>query len=750
VRDSIELTEFEGGGAAAAIPSPNRNFFAVVTSRGIIESDTIESTLWVFRSGQLRELLHDNTARRLLPKKVAKVRAIPQASAKWSYAVIDSVRWMPSSTALLYLSQNSHAKSQLYRVDVISDSVRALTPDDVDVTGFDVANDAIVYRTRPPEEDREVGEPINLDARDVTGVPLQSILFPEAQIEPSKYAALWIARNGRSVRIADRTTGRPIRLSRGSQVLSISPDGRSAVTWQPSGAVQSSWSDYEPAYEPTEARLRLRPNDPNVTAESNRLRPNQYVAVNLIDGSVRPLIKAPLGWTLGYDDTTQATWSPDGKRVLLTNTFLPLDGVSEPESLKRRRACAAAVVDPPSEDSKCVAFSSFTAGGSKLAGASFGDTSDDVVLSYWDKTERRYHYRSGSWQSSGLPTKPGEQVSSVAGASARISRDTLSLQVKEDLNSPPVLWATDLQTGKSKQIWDPNPRLAEVSLGEESVFHWKDATGHEWTGGLVKPPDYVPGKRYPMVIQTHGFYESDFIPDGLGVTGFAARQLAALDIVVLQVEDRWDHLVTADEAPDNILGYESAIERLASDGLVDPSNVGIIGFSRTCYYVESALIKDPKRFVAAVITDGVDESYIQYMLFDVGRSPNEGTQIYGSPPFGNGLTKWTEHAPSFNLNRIQTPIRLIAASRAFSLLSEWEIYASLFQQNKPVTLIYFPGGQHILQKPLERLAAQQGNVDWFRFWLKHEEDPDPAKAKQYKRWRELRELQEANSAAANH
>jgi hypothetical protein len=459
-----------------------------------------------------------------------------------------------------------------------------------------------------------------------------------------------------------------------------------------------------------------------------------------MDGSVRPLIKAPLGWTLGYTDSTQATWSPDGKKVLLTNTFLPLDGVSEPERSRRLRACAAAVVDPLSEDSKCVAFSSFTAGGSKLAGASFGDTNDDVVLSFWDKTERRYHYQGGSWEASGLPTKPGEQVSSGAGASAGSSRDTLSLQVKEGLNSPPVLWATDLQSGKSKQIWDPNPRLAEVSLGEESVFHWKDGTGHEWTGGLIKPPDYVPGKRYPMVIQTHGFYESDFIPDGLSVTGFAARPLAAVGIVVLQVEDRWDHLVTPDEAPDNILGYESAIERLVSDGLIDPTNIGIIGFSRTCYYVESALIKDPTRFVAAVIADGVDESYMQYMLFGVGRSPNEGPQIYGSPPFGRGLTKWTERAPGFNLNRVKTPIRLMAIG-AFSLLSEWEIYGSLLQQNKSVTLIYFPEGQHVLQKPLERLAAQQGNVDWFRFWLQGYEDPDPAKVKQYAHWREMRKLQ---------
>ena len=29
----------------------------------------------------------------------------------------------------------------------------------------------------------------------------------------------------------------------------------------------------------------------------------------------------------------------------------------------------------------------------------------------------------------------------------------------------------------------------------------------------------------------------------------------------------------------------------------------------------------------------------------------------------------------------------------------------------------------------------QGMVDWFRFWLQESEDPDPAKAEQYERWR---------------
>jgi hypothetical protein len=48
-----------------------------------------------------------------------------------------------------------------------------------------------------------------------------------------------------------------------------------------------------------------------------------------------------------------------------------------------------------------------------------------------------------------------------------------------------------------------------------------------------------------------------------------------------------------------------------------------------------------------------------------------------------------------------------------------------------------PGSTHVPEKPWERRTSQQGAVDWFCFWLKSEEDPDPAKAEQYNRWRKL-------------
>jgi hypothetical protein len=130
---------------------------------------------------------------------------------------------------------------------------------------------------------------------------------------------------------------------------------------------------------------------------------------------------------------------------------------------------------------------------------------------------------------------------------------------------------------------------------------------------------------------------------------------------------------------------------------------------------------------------------MDYHLFGVS-SPviqEQDDRIIGAKPIGDGLKRWWETAPGFHLDRVQTPLR-IEAIDPLSLLGEWEIYSSLRMQDKPVDLIYFPFGTHIHQKPLERLESQQGNVDWFRFWLQGYEDPAPAKRGQYERWESLR------------
>jgi len=117
----------------------------------------------------------------------------------------------------------------------------------------------------------------------------------------------------------------------------------------------------------------------------------------------------------------------------------------------------------------------------------------------------------------------------------------------------------------------------------------------------------------------------------------------------------------------------------------------------------------------------------------------------GAAPFGVGLSQWTKASLGFNTDKIQTPI-LFQANSPPTLIYAWDIYAALRLQGKPVDLLYIRNGQHVLNKPLERFASQEMAVDWYDFWLNDHEDPDGTKAEQYRRWRELRRLQRAQTS----
>jgi dipeptidyl aminopeptidase/acylaminoacyl peptidase len=185
--------------------------------------------------------------------------------------------------------------------------------------------------------------------------------------------------------------------------------------------------------------------------------------------------------------------------------------------------------------------------------------------------------------------------------------------------------------------------------------------------------------------------------------------------------------------------FESAIDDLDAKGLIDRQRVGIIGFSRTCLFVQYMLTHSTYHLAAASVTDGMDGGYFQYLLLfsQFGWSnPNEA--INGGVPWGKGLDSWFRRSPGFNVDKVQTPVRIMAENPSVALF-EWEWHAALLRLHKPVEMVMTRNGEHILQKPWERMVSQQGNVDWFAFWLKREEDPDPAKARQYLRWRKLRD-----------
>jgi len=731
VRDSIEMTRFDRIGPKASF-SPNKRFFAIVTSRGIMRSNSIESTLWLFSTAKVRAFMR-GFGSAPAPRAIARIVVVPRVDYGTSYEpIITDIRWGRDSRAVFFLAQDTHGDRRLYTTHISPHSIDMLSSSGYDINNFSIQNGTIAYEATK-RFTQSIGERINVDAWDVTGADLAAVLFPhERFLSYSEYGSLYTLHNGIRQKIMGNDRAHPISIPNDNDLLgpfALSHDARTIVILTPFEKARLSWVDYKPE----NPQWGIKSHDPIAAAASNFRPLLGYTRIDLLSGKAKSLLRAPEASALAMISNDVAAWSPSGTKILLTNTFLPLDGVKGEERFRRRYPCRAAVISIASGAVDCLAFETYEnitgEHGTWLDSASFGESDGTIILHLTQlpahtKIEQFYQYRQGHWQ--------------LIATMLDNAQDTqnLNVAVKQNLNTPPALWVTDPTTKKSKKLWDPNPQLAAMDLGEVSIFHWRDTSGHAWTGGMVKPPDYVAGKRYPLVIQTHGFVADEFMTDGMWTTGFAARPLASAGILVLQVEDNREHESQLAEAHDNARGYQAAVKQLDTLGLIDPQRVGIIGFSRTCWYVETALIDYPHLFTAASITDGVDQSYMQYLLFN----QREGEQIYGTSPFGHGLEAWAEGAASFHLDQVHTPL-LITAISPPSVLGEWEIYSSLRMQKKPVDFMYIPEGLHILQKPLDRLASQQGTVDWFRFWLQEYEDPSLAKAVQYRRWEALRKLQ---------
>jgi len=142
------------------------------------------------------------------------------------------------------------------------------------------------------------------------------------------------------------------------------------------------------------------------------------------------------------------------------------------------------------------------------------------------------------------------------------------------------------------------------------------------------------------------------------------------------------------------------------------------------------------------VADGSDAGYSSYIQFlnNAPYTASDSESIIGGLPWGPSISLWLERSPEFRLQKVETPLLLQPLS-PYTLTCHWAMYAALRRLGKPVEMLFLPKASHILQQPWERMASQGGDVDWFCFWLRNEEDPDPGKAAQYKRWRELRSLQ---------
>lgn len=623
---------------------------------------------------------------------------------------ITKIKWLADSRRIAFLGERPHEQPQLWIVDTQTSQLMQLTHYSSGITNYDItpSGTAWIYAASPERTKESLDAVERGFVFDWPNQILGNVLAKQyGQSPPSYYSDVYLGKEGRTsdLRVKQQTQFTPH--------LAIAPDGRHAVEFrQMTEPPPEEWTRYQDA----DLKRIVAAARANVDEETHLF---EYFVIDCETASIRLLVPLP-GFGIEPPLMTQ-----DGSEVILFQTYLPF---SVPNAAKTGYNNVLAV----------------SLDGSKTTVVRTEPDHQWFNAEGWDPKIGRLILQRGQTEDFSIHTRGDEW------RAEEDFKPFLRITMKEGLNEPPELEAQERGRDgilKRSIISHLNAHLDGLSLTHVKTLEWRGKDDLAWRALVYMPPDYRPGQRYPLVVQTHGYSERTFQPDGKSTTVMAAQALANSNMIVVQLGN------ATGGAPRSLAmciqwmkGVEGLIDELDEKGLIEKDRVGLVGWSSSGWLVEYFLSHSAYTIGAAIVADNIDYGYLQYLTG--GNSPASVAsfekQIYGGSPWEKPDI-WIKESPGFNLQRIHTPLRMEAETD--SALAQWEIYAGLKILHKPVELVIFPDATHDLVRPWHRLTSQGGAVDWFRFWLKGEEDSTGAKAAQMARWRKMRDDMRLGSTA---
>lgn len=340
------------------------------------------------------------------------------------------------------------------------------------------------------------------------------------------------------------------------------------------------------------------------------------------------------------------------------------------------------------------------------------------------------------------PRKILETADALVGCEVR---ETEMVCAREGARTSRRLVAINLEHGKSRTIFDPNPHFVSLRLGEVRRLRYKTQYGVESYSDLVLPPGARPGDKHPLVVvqyRSEGFLRGgtgDEVPiHVLAGRGFAVlsfhrpNDAPGTETATNEIEyrrlARRDWIVRRNVQS----ALEAGIEAAIATGLVDPDRLGISGFSEGTSATQWALINSRLFKVAALgvccedkwslgLYGGIDyENYLR----DMGQSLYDEAD----PEY------WAPFSLLQNVDAIDVPILVQTGEYKIGL----DVLEAFRRRGKPMEMFVFENEPHVMWQPAHRLAMYDRFVDWFAFWLKEERDCDPTKDARYRRWQAMR------------
>ncbi|HEX7091292.1 MAG TPA: S9 family peptidase [Longimicrobiales bacterium] len=256
--------------------------------------------------------------------------------------------------------------------------------------------------------------------------------------------------------------------------------------------------------------------------------------------------------------------------------------------------------------------------------------------------------------------------------------------------------------------------LAGIELGEIEEIWYTSVDGFRIQGWIIKPPDFDPSRKYPMMLSIHGG------PHGMYNTGFnfAWQEHAANGYVVLYTNPRGssgygsafgnaiENAYPGKDYDDLMIGVDTLIQR----GYVDPQNLFVYGCSGGGV-LTAWIVGHTDRFAAASANCPVTN-----WLSFVGTTD--------SPNWYRNFAKLPWEDPSEHLRRsplmyvgnVKTPTMLMTGELDLRtpISQTEEFYQALKIRKVPTAMIRFHGEYHgTTSRPSNFMRTQLYLRSWF-------------------------------------
>jgi dipeptidyl aminopeptidase/acylaminoacyl peptidase len=298
------------------------------------------------------------------------------------------------------------------------------------------------------------------------------------------------------------------------------------------------------------------------------------------------------------------------------------------------------------------------------------------------------------------------------------------LFTRESFVDFPNIWSTNTDFKSPKQISDVNPQQSEYNWGTAEMVEWVSLDGKPLKGMLIKPENFDPNKKYPMIVN---FYEKS--SDGIhrhrapsyGRSTINYSFYASRGYLIFNPDVYYRDGYPGESAFNCVI---PGITMLIEKGFVDKDNIGVQGHSWGGYQI-AYLVTKTNIFKAAESGAPVANMISAYggIRWWTGLSRQfqyEHTQsrIGGTP--WEYPQRYIENSPIFNIDKIQTPLLIMHndADGHVPWYQGIEFFVSLRRLGKPSWFLNYNDEPHWPLKWQNRIDFNIRMQQFFDHYLK--------------------------------